>query len=133
MKLDLRAIKNAGLLAKERVVLKANDSIDIGRYIIFRAMEVDESNASSSIEVPFWIPDKEIKKGDLVVVYTKVGVDSQAENANGTTSHFVYMGHDEEIWGDERAYFVLVEGAGWRMKKVNQAAEIELDEEPGGG
>jgi hypothetical protein len=98
MNLQLRIV-DAGNLEKERVVLTAVTDDDVGQYAVF-CCEATEDGKIYSGDIPkvYWFPSQKMKKGDLVVLYTKEGVDSEKKNKSGTTSTFYYWQLDRPLW-----------------------------------
>lgn len=116
MNVEIRSIKDAGDLENERLVLKVLKDCDIGRFLTFDTTYTDDGKVSNLVRHPYWFPDKEVKAGDLVVVYTKSGRQSQKVNDNGTTSHFLYRGLDRTIWNQARDCAVVLEISDWKTK-----------------
>ena len=77
MNVELRSIENAGDLERERVVLRAPGDDDIGNYAIFRCYVTKEKVAAGPIAAGYWFPDRKLKKGDFVVVYSKAGANER--------------------------------------------------------
>jgi len=99
MNLELRGVENVGDLERERVVLRAtSDNADIGKFAIFKCRPTSDGGvASGHIVSAFWFPDRKIKKGDFVVLYTKEGTSSEKSGTN-STSYFYYWGWKEPQW-----------------------------------
>jgi len=100
MKVNSQTIAEPGTLEGERLVLDVVQDDDIGRYIVFCTTLMDPQipSFSTSIRRQYWFPDKLVKKGDVVVLYTKVGKQSEKKNNDNSTSHFFYWGLSEPIW-----------------------------------
>jgi hypothetical protein len=107
-------IANAGELKRERIILKAITAGDLGRYAILRAWKGDDgSPLSGSIPNCFWFPDTAVKSGDIVVLYTKEGEDSEKENPSGSKSYFFYWDLESPIWLSKEHTAVLVNTTTW--------------------
>src|SRR4051812_35044129 len=91
MRLKLSKIEDSGILEKERVVFRVLTSGAIGNYLISKT-EKNGEGISAKISGTFWLPDKEVKKDDLVVIYSKAGINTSSTNIKGNTSHFFYWG-----------------------------------------
>src|ERR1022692_892986 len=113
MKLEIDKIKDRGE-GEERIVFNVKEDCDIGRYFVFSTHKTSENKFSSSLQHPFWFPDKEVKKSDLVVLYTKKGSSSYRLNKDGTTSHFYYRKQDAPIL--EGLLVLLVESNTWGVE-----------------
>ncbi|HHW9298814.1 TPA: hypothetical protein ACU3BK_000743 [Salmonella enterica] len=118
MTIEIKYALDAGNLAKERLVLKATSDDEIGNYILFDTTYVEDDKVSNKIRHSLWFPDQEVKKNDLIVVYTKSGKYSKIENKNKTTSHFFYMGLGNSIWNENGDCAVLMEISSWQNKLI---------------
>ena len=118
MKLLLIGVKNAGSLPGERLLIRVRDDTDVGEYLLADTTYQGEGQVSSKLRHVFWLPDREVSRGDLVVVYTKEGADKSRENESGNRTHFLYWGLDRTVWnksGDAATLFHIDE---WQPKKV---------------
>lgn len=114
MKLEIKYIKDRGA-ADERIVLVANEDCDIGKYFVFTTKKNGEKIVYTNLNQPYWFPDKVVKKGDLVILYTKSGSSTFKENDGGNTSHFYYRGISTPVLTDN--YFALVvEANTWKVE-----------------
>jgi hypothetical protein len=86
MKLVFSSIADRGNPKSERIVLKARSRTDVGAYAILRAA-ADGEVVTNAIDDTFWFPDKGIEDGDIVVVYTKAGVQSEKALKSGKRAH----------------------------------------------
>lgn len=123
MNVAIRSIRSAGNLENERMVLKVLKDCDIGRYLTFDSTYTGEGKVSNLVRHPYWIPDREVKAGDLVIIYTKSGKQSQRTNSDGSTSHFFYRGLERTIWNQSGDCAVVVEIADWNSKGYEPAEE----------
>ena len=118
MKLVIKYVKEHGDLQGERIVLKALEDIEVGNYMIADTTYMNESEVSNKLRHPFWIPDKHVGKGDLIVIYTKKGRDTTKNNESGNKTHFFYWGLRDTIWnkdGDAAVVFAIKD---WTTEKV---------------
>jgi len=112
MNLDLRGIENIGDLERERVVVRATQDVDIGDFAIFKCRKsADGGVASGHVPDAYWFPDRTIKSGDFVVLYTKKGTASEKKGETGSTTYFYYWGWARSQWSDHIA--ALVHTAAW--------------------
>lgn len=118
MDIKINYIKDAGIVKKERLVLKILKDCNIGYYIVVYTYYIDKNDGSISANVlnSFWFPDKRVIAGDLVILYTKKGEESEKKNKDGSTSHFFYWGLDKTIWNEEDDCAVLIEIEDWTTK-----------------
>lgn len=102
VKIKIKSFADGGDITKERVVLRVLADGDIGSYALFRSKEADDGGPLSGQKTAYWFPDKTVKSGDLLVVYTKKGKTSKKVLASGGTAHFFYWQLSEAIWGDDK-------------------------------
>ena len=116
MNLELRGVENVGDINRERVILRATKDADIGRFAIFKCRTTtDDAVASGYIPAAYWFPDKKIKAGDLVVLYTKEGTRSEKTGEAGNT-YFYYWGRTEPQWKGHIA--ALVSTSTWEYSDL---------------
>jgi hypothetical protein len=118
MKLAIRYVTEHGVLKDERIVLKAMDDVDVGAYMLADTTYISESEVSNKLRHTFWIPDKEVEQGDLVVIYTKEGKDSTKLNKSGSKTHFFYWGLARTIWNKDEDSAALFHVGDWSSKRV---------------
>lgn len=114
MALRIEGIRQPGDLSRERIVLRADSDTDIGRYLILSARASNGKTLAGRIPNCYWFPDREIKAGDFVVLYSKAGTRNVKENDSGNASYFFYWGLDETLWDDDALSPVLMRVAIWR-------------------
>ncbi|MEA9842363.1 hypothetical protein [Xanthomonas campestris] len=119
MKINIRGIREAGNLEKERLVLEAVTDTDIGRFLITRNDFIKKGSVSNKIKNSFWLPDQNVETGQLIVVYTKSGKNIIRENKDESKTHFIYLGLGDPLWEPKDAA-VLIEISSWRMKSVDE-------------
>lgn len=116
MKIKISAIRDAGNLHKERVVIQVESACDIGEFILLQTGFMD-GTVNTGIYETFWFPDKAVRPGDYVVVYTKKGKNSE-KPLKEATSHFFYMANVEPIWNEEERSAVLMHAPEWQSFQV---------------
>jgi len=118
MKLAIRYVRDHGVKKDERIILKALDNIDIGSYMLADTTYISDAEVSNKLRHTFWLPDQEVKKDDLIVIYTKEGRDSVKANKSGSKTYFFYWGINRTVWNvDEDAAALFLVGD-WSSKKV---------------
>lgn len=119
MNIKIKGFRGSKEIDKERVVLSVTEDMFLGSCMAMKTKRIDEKNVSSSIEKVYWFPDKDLKKGDLVVLYTKSGISTENKNEDGTTTHFFYWSLGETLWTEDEDALLLVDvGSSWTFKAV---------------
>lgn len=118
MKLSIVSVKGAGDLKSERLLLKVRDDTDVGDYFVADTAYQGEGQVSSKLRNVLWLPDREVGRGDLVVIYTKSGADKSRDNEGGGRTHFLYWGLKSAIWDREDVAAVLFYIGEWQAIKV---------------
>lgn len=115
MRLDIVRVADKGNLDKERLLLKAISTTEVGNYLLLPA-GVQGDRLTTPARNPYWFPDKQIEGGDLVVVYTKEGGDNDSLMEDGRKVHFFYWGLDDPVWGGRDLAPVLFHAREWASK-----------------
>lgn len=116
MKVKISSFADAGIFQKERVIFKVEADVELGMYAVFCTALSSSGKATAGRKTAYWFPDGEIKKDDLVVLYTKRGDSSTKELSNGRTAHFFYWGGDQAMWGNGGNGAVLLHASEWNVK-----------------
>ena len=117
MKVKIKEIIDHGH-SDERIVLNVIEDIDIGEYLVMDTTYTKDGNVSNKVRHPYWFPDKKIKKGDLVILYSKKGTQSETKNQSGSTSHFFFWGLDSNVWNNDGDCALLLHVNEWDAHKV---------------
>jgi len=113
MKLKISSFADAGNFPKERLVLRADADLELGEYAVFCSALSSNNKVTSGRKTAFWFPDGPIKKGDLVVLYTKKGTERTKEISDGKTAHFHYWNDDRAMWGSTGNAAVVLKVSEW--------------------
>ena len=116
MKLKISSFADVGVIEKERVVLKASVALDIGNFVVMQTAVSSGSDKvpTTDIHHTFWFPDKEISAGDLVVLYTKSGKQSDKAISDGANkAHFFYWELQHAIWNVKDRVLVVLHTPEW--------------------
>lgn len=114
MTLKLTSIANAEEFDKERVVMRAITDIDLTHYAVFCCRAGVTGIVAGDIPKVYWFFDKKIKMNDLVVLYTKEGVQKEKVLDSGSTTHFFYWGLGASIWTPDMKA-VVVNTPSWKV------------------
>lgn len=119
MELVIEYIRDAGDIEKERIVFKAEQDTQLGKYLLAESYELDESRFSSSLKNVYWFPDQELKAGDRVILYTKKGERNVSINEDGSTDYFFYWNLEEPHLKGDKPCIVLLD-AKWKAYAVSK-------------
>jgi hypothetical protein len=119
VKLTIRRVANPGDRMKERLVLVATQTIDVGDFAVLQT-GVRDGEVTIDVYNTYWFQNKEVDAGDLVVLYTKAGTNRVQELPGGKKVHFIYWGLDAPIWAEESRAAVLLHAPEWVSKVPGQ-------------
>jgi len=115
MKVKIISIHNQGNYENEYVLMRVQEDCNIGYYILADSTYTSDDKVSNKLRHTFWIPHKEVKKGDLVSVWTTTGSNTTVKNDNGETIHRFFWGLKMSVWNDEGDCAVLFELTSWQF------------------
>ncbi|MBU2765570.1 hypothetical protein HAP94_05020 [Acidithiobacillus ferrivorans] len=120
MNINIRGIKDAGDIGKERIILTVSADDNIGKYIIFNTRQIGEKLISSRVKHTIWLPDYEVHAGDLIVVYTKKSQKyiKEKSNTDETKTVFIYWGESNPIWNTVDAAVALIKIDEFKTKDI---------------
>ena len=118
MKLNIISIQNHGNASTEYVSFSAGEDCDLKYYIISDSTFNANNTLSNTFRHTYWWAPQSIKKGDVVVLYTRKGQNSISKLQGGNTAYNYYWGSDHAIWNDEGDTAVLFELNTWQIKKA---------------
>lgn len=110
--LKFSSFADAGDLTKERLVLRADADLGVGQFAILRSRK-SSTGATAGKKPAFWFPDKDVKRGDLVILYTKSGKSSVKALEGDRTAHFFYWGEESAFWGEDGFGAVILKVETW--------------------
>jgi hypothetical protein len=124
MKLEIQKIEDKGNHEKERIVLKALIDEQIGNYLVLSTQSKGDNNVSTLPDFTFWLPDISVKANDLVVIYTKKGIQS-SKPFKDNVSHFIYWGLDSAIWNSPNSKLILLHTDGIAVEPPLGPTEVQ--------
>ena len=106
------------MLERERIVLTADSSEDIGQYILLSTKSLGDDGVSARARQFLWLPDYRVDAGDLIVIYTKQSEKpiKEKKNDDNTKTVFIYWGLAESVWnsGDDSAVLAKIDDFNWK-------------------
>lgn len=113
-----RTVDNKNL-EKERIIFNVVENDFLGAYIVLKTKKTGEKTVSSRTEGTYWFPDKDVKKGDLVVLYTKKGINTEKKNGDGTTTYFYYWQMENTLWNNVEDVVLLTRLQEWNFEVIS--------------
>jgi len=116
MNIEIIKFVDPGVAKKERILMKAIKKDNVGFYVVFNTTELKPGTVSSKVLNAYWFPNREIKPGDLICLYTKPGKDNEVKKEDGTTTFFFYWGEEKTLWNKAGDSAVLLRIGEWNYK-----------------
>lgn len=113
MDIEIQYIKDAGIIDKERLVLKVLKDCNLGNYFTFYSHYVNGKSVSTEVIAPFWFADLDVSHNDIIVIYTKSGPKSSKKNTAGSSSYFFYRNKKEPLCNNNGICAIILEVASW--------------------
>lgn len=119
MKLKIHSVEGKGELDKESLWIEVlEDLSDLHHYMICDTTYTDDAHISNELRHVYWFAKKSVKKGDLIKLMTKDGVNSTSSNNRNTTTHFLYWKLGKTVWNKDGDAAVLFHLNDWNTKRV---------------
>lgn len=119
MNLKLKSIADKGDLPNERLVISVLKDSNIGEFAVFRTGLVN-GEIQIGVTNTYWFPDKQLKAGDLVVLYSKTGKISEKKLERGNMAYFYYWGQSQALWKTSEKAAVLLHAPAWEASGANE-------------
>ncbi|NTU79266.1 MAG: hypothetical protein HGA45_07655 [Chloroflexales bacterium] len=96
----------------ECVVLEVLNDTDIGKYILM-------DYAATKISHTFWFPDMQVKKGDVIYLYTsEKALCSEMQKPGNGSFHELLWNLPSPLESVKPNCLVLVEASDWSFKEI---------------
>ncbi len=119
MNLKLKSIADKGDPQKERLVIRVVNDTDVGEFIVMLTGFVDDA-VNIGVEYTYWFPDKPVKAGDLVVLYSRAGTTKEKPLEQGGHVHFFYWGQETAVWRSPNTGVVLAHAPVWQSANAEE-------------
>ncbi|KHE07672.1 hypothetical protein [Citrobacter braakii] len=118
MKAKVRTIHGHGKANEEYVIIDVNEDCNANRLMLADTTYTSETTISNKTRHTFWFKAIDLKKGDVIVLYTGSGTDQSKSQTNGTTIYYRYWGLKTAVWNDDGDGAILFDINTWSTKKV---------------
>lgn len=124
MMIQIKFVADRGVPDRERLVLEVLHNVDIGDFILIRT-GYEENEVTIDVVNTFWFPYKRVRRGDIVVVYSKSGPCTYKRKAirDNRTAHFFYWGQNSALWDGDSVAPVLLYAPQWVSKAPEELVE----------
>ena len=96
--LTIVGVFDRGVPNQERIVIRANEIIDLGRYGLMLGIRLEQGMARPIRDNLFWFGDALLMKGDWIFVYTGPGEGKDAPVPNSQERIYsIHWGRKETI------------------------------------
>lgn len=114
--LRLLGVFDPGIPNKERVVLKAKQSLDIGWYALILSSQTGRPGVATPIrDSMFWFGSGTIAAGDWLFLYTGPGTNTKIPSSDGKNTLYIqFWGKKQTIFHNKQIVPVL-----WRLNGVS--------------
>ncbi|SPF45111.1 conserved hypothetical protein [Candidatus Sulfopaludibacter sp. SbA4] len=114
--LALQPIKilNRGILATENVGFKVLRDVNLGLYMVLATVEVAPNRVYAGSRPCYWFEARNVKAGDMVLLFTGKGQNTQSPSQDGHTNHFYFWGAGVAMFPGPTSKAVLVEINTWQ-------------------
>ena len=113
MNIKLKSIADRGNSQKERLVIRVLQDTNVGYYLVL-CTGYSDGQVNTGITSTYWFPDKEVKAGDLIVLYSKSGTTNEKVLESGSKAHFFYWGQSQSLWSSANRGVVLLHAPDWQ-------------------
>jgi len=115
MELEFLKVNREG---PEYVLFRVSEDTNLWQFIVFDTTYDEDGNPSNLNRHSFFFRNKNVSKGDYVVIYTLDGQDSEFKNKAGSITHVFYWGLDTEVWNNTGDRVLLVKVDEFRRFKI---------------
>ncbi|MRS89143.1 hypothetical protein GJV04_03690 [Enterobacteriaceae bacterium RIT714] len=119
MKFKINGLREPGNLEKERAVIEILEDGNVGTLIVASTRQQGEGSVSSEIKNSYWIPDQDVQKGDLIIIYTKAGKKNNRVTPTNSTSYFFYIGLEAPQYNEADETVVVFDISDWKSLRRN--------------
>lgn len=118
MRVEIRGIIDYGNLNSERIVIDVLEDCNIGHYMVMHTYYTQHGMPSNKIKTIYIFPSQPMKRGDVIVLYTKEGKNFFMEKG-GTMEYTFHWGEKECIWSDGGDCILMVHYDSLYHKKIS--------------
>lgn len=118
MVLKIHSIDGKGDIKEERVWIDVLEDCNLKYYMICDTTYTSDDTISNELRHMFWFENRNVTKGDWVVLHTKEGKYYSAKNNRGKTTHHHYWNLGRTVWNKDGDAAVLFKISHWKTTKA---------------
>lgn len=132
MKLSVVGIFDKGVPNRERIQLVAHGDLSLAYYVLVLTNAVKLLGAQTEPKirvgglVSYWFAGKEVKAGDVIVLYTGGGKDTESKTLLTGTTHILFWGLSQTFFNTPDARVVLMEISEWATTAGDAPSQTTL-------
>lgn len=107
MTLEISGVTNRGDLLEEGLVLQVIENGNLSDYAIVDNAFKEKGELSHRQRHFYPFPDREVKIGEHVILYTCRGMDKIDTSDKGIVIHSFYWNLDTPVWNDKDTIYLL--------------------------
>ncbi len=116
MNIEIHGVIGDDHLDTERLILKVNQDDNLANNAIVDSQSTIFGRVPKKNRHVFWFPNREVKAGDSIILYTKRG--KVVAPVKGEQRHLFYWNLDDGIWTSKNDSAILIRMHDWALKKV---------------
>ena len=114
----LSQIIDPGIPNDERISLNVTTPDNVGKYVAFLTSETAPGRIKSKPMDTYWFPDQEVNTGDIIILYTRIGVSYNINNQLGTKTFFYFWGQPNTIFTKSKDAVAILKIDSWSFKAL---------------
>ncbi|WP_283686162.1 hypothetical protein [Dysgonomonas sp. Marseille-Q5470] len=109
MRLSVSKIADKDDEGKEQLIIEVLEDCNLFDYMVLDTTYNNDGSVSNLLRHCYLFPDYEVKKGEVVRLYSTKGKNNKGQFTNSKkTYHTFYWGLDKSIWNNEKDKALLM-------------------------
>ncbi len=112
------ATHGQGNASQEYILLRANEDLNTRFVLVCDTTFEAPAHVSNKLRHSFWLPDLDLKKGDLFTMWTGKGTNKMTKLPDGRQMYHHYLQLGSAIWNDENDRALVMFLSRWKSFPV---------------
>lgn len=108
MALKIVEIHGKGDKDSEYVKIEVIDDCYLANYVLFDTTYRTSNKVSNKQRHVYLLPYKDVKKGDVIYLYTKTGKDEGTDYTYSSNTYKLFWGLNQAVWNDSGDKAILI-------------------------